>query len=93
MAKYLHDDDDALPECLRFGARLRERRLALRLSQGELFELTGITASYISFIERGKGNPTLEMMVKLSNAVGSTVAEMVCDPSEDIETIPAPDTD
>lgn len=63
-------DDMGQPAAKLFGARLKERRRALKLTQGHLFEKTGITAAYISTIEQGRANPTLDMMIKLSEAVG-----------------------
>jgi transcriptional regulator with XRE-family HTH domain len=77
MPKYLQLEELAQPAAQMFGQRLKERRLALGLTQSQLFEQTGITAAYISFIERGKANPTLDMMVKLSEAVGSQAWDMI----------------
>jgi transcriptional regulator with XRE-family HTH domain len=67
--------------CAAFGKRLKERRLSLGYTQAQLFEQTGITAAYISFIERGRANPTLDMMVKLAEAVGAEAWDMIrpCD--------------
>lgn len=77
MAKYLNKEETAQPSAILFGARLKEKRLALGLTQAELYEQTGITASYISVIERGEANPTLEMVEKLSDAVNSTAWDMI----------------
>ena len=77
MPKYLHLEDVVQPAALLFGQRLKERRQLLGLSQGQLFEQTGITAAYISFIERGRANPTLDMMVKLADAVDLKVWDMI----------------
>lgn len=77
MPKYLEAEDLVQPAARLFGERLKERRQKLGLTQGHLFEQTGITASYISFIERGRGNPTLDMMVKLAEAVGLEAWDMI----------------
>ena len=77
MGKYVELDDCALPAAKLFGERLKERRQSLGLSQAQLFEQTGITASYISVIERGRANPTLDMMVKLAEAVGGEAWAMI----------------
>jgi transcriptional regulator with XRE-family HTH domain len=77
MPKYLELDEVAQPAAIVFGERLKERRKALGLTQAQLFEQTGITTAYISFIERGRGNPTLDMMVKLADAVELEVWDMI----------------
>ncbi|QCI95582.1 helix-turn-helix transcriptional regulator (plasmid) [Novosphingobium sp. EMRT-2] len=77
MAIYLHLDDMAHPLSKLFGKRLRERRQALKMSQAMLHEQTGVTASYISFIENGKANPTLDVMAQLADAIGWNVSEML----------------
>ncbi|MBN9949125.1 helix-turn-helix transcriptional regulator, partial [Listeria monocytogenes] len=34
---------------------------------------------YLSFIENGRANPTLDMMVKLSEAVDTNLCKMLCE--------------
>ncbi len=77
MPKYLQLEELVQPAARRFGERLKAQRVALGLTQAQLFEQTGITAAYISFIERGRGNPTLDMMVKLAEAVGLNPWDMI----------------
>lgn len=77
MGRYVELEEYAQPAARLFGDRLKEKRQALGLTQAQLFEQTGITASYVSAIERGRGNPTLDMMVKLAEAVGSEAWEMI----------------
>lgn len=77
MPKSLHLEEIAQPAAVLFGTRLKERRKALGLSQMQLFEQTQIAPGYLSQIERGLANPTLDMMVKLSNAVGLDVWDML----------------
>lgn len=77
MVKFLRLDDVVQPEAVRFGARLKERRQELGLTQPQLSDQTGITAAYISTIENGKANPTLDMMVKLAKVVGLEVWDMI----------------
>lgn len=81
MPKYLQLEEVGTPAAQLFGTRLKERRLSLGYTQAQLFEQTGITAAYISFIERGRANPTLDMMVKLAEAVGAEAWDMIrpCD--------------
>jgi len=43
-----------------FGQVVRKRRLELDISQAELGERCGVSQEYLSGIERGKRNPTLQ---------------------------------
>lgn len=49
------------------GKRLQERRKKLRITQAELASLLGITRVYIGYIEQGRENPSLRLLVSLSN--------------------------
>jgi DNA-binding XRE family transcriptional regulator len=51
------------------GEILTIRRAELHLSQARLAELTGISQADISRIERGKGNPTLNTIRKILDAL------------------------
>ena len=46
------------------------RRKAARLSQKDLAALTGIAPSNISRFESGSYNPSLDMMVRIADAMG-----------------------
>ncbi|MBB3588940.1 helix-turn-helix domain-containing protein [Sphingomonas sp. BK481] len=74
MVKFVDLEDIPHPRAVLFGARLKESRKALKLTQTQLVGRTGITPGYLSEIENGRANPTLEMMVKLSDAVGVDVS-------------------
>jgi hypothetical protein len=52
-----------------FGKRLREQRKLLGLTQRDLMDRTGVASAYISQIENGRGNPTLDLVLKLAEAV------------------------
>ena len=60
------------------GARIREIRKRQGLSQEMLAERAGISAQYISNIERGRENPTLDLMLRLSGALKVSLGE-ICD--------------
>lgn len=77
MPRYLQLEESGQPVAQRFGERLKKRRQALGLTQAQLFEQTGITAAYISFIERGRANPTLDMVVRLAEAVSAEAWVMI----------------
>lgn len=84
MAKFLRLDDVVQPAAILFGARLKKRREELGLTQAQLFEQTGITTAYISQIERAQANPTLDMMVKLAQAVGLEAWDMIRPENENL---------
>jgi len=53
---------------------LRKKR---GLSQGNLFELTGIKESYISKLENGHIKPKVKTIAKLAEAFGISVSEFL----------------
>ncbi len=65
------------PTAQLFGERLKQLRSSRRMTQAQISEATGITPAYVSLVERGRANPTLDMMVKLADAVGSKVWDMI----------------
>jgi len=60
------------------GKRIGEIRKREGLSQEKLAERVGISAQYVSNIERGKENPTLDLLLGLADALKVSLAEM-CD--------------
>jgi transcriptional regulator with XRE-family HTH domain len=60
----------------RFGKAIRRRRRELDLSQEELAERAELHRTYISNIERGELNPSLETMEKLVKALDITVSDL-----------------
>jgi transcriptional regulator with XRE-family HTH domain len=56
---------------IHFGPAVRRHRDLLRLSQEELAARAGIDRTYISGVERGVRNPTLEVMQRIATALGS----------------------
>lgn len=60
-----------------FGRNFRETRVAAKMSQAEVERLTGIPQHYISTMERGRENPTLETMTRLATALGKEVADLL----------------
>lgn len=59
------------------GARIRRLRGEARLSQSELSELAGLTRPYLSAVEKGSRNITLEVALKLAGALGVPVSELL----------------
>jgi transcriptional regulator with XRE-family HTH domain len=52
-----------------FGSRIKSLRAYSGLNQEALAERMDISQNYISSLERGKGNPTFDMIVKLAQAL------------------------
>ena len=55
------------------GKRIRDERLLLRWTLEKLAELTDKSINFIGQIERGEGKPSLETLVDIANALGTTV--------------------
>lgn len=60
-----------------FGRRLRERRLALGLSQMRVAELANLHFTYVSSVERGERNLSLENILRLAAAVETDPCDLV----------------
>lgn len=57
----------------RVGERLKSLRTEKKISMRELAEKTGMNISNISRIENGKISPTLDVLDKLAQALGTTI--------------------
>lgn len=49
---------------------LKDRREALKVTQEHLAELSGVGLRTLKSIESGKGNPTIETLIKLADVLG-----------------------
>jgi transcriptional regulator with XRE-family HTH domain len=61
---------------VRFGACVRRLRLDLGLSQVEFGEKCGFYQTYLSRVERGQANPTLNAIEVIATALGLTVFQL-----------------
>jgi transcriptional regulator with XRE-family HTH domain len=61
----------------RFGKCVRALRTEAGLSQFEFGEKCGFYQTYLSRVENGHANPTLNAMEVIANALGLTVFELV----------------
>ena len=59
------------------GKRIQEVRKQQEMTQAELAALTDMSDSYISYIETAKTQASLESLVRISNALGITVDELL----------------
>lgn len=61
------------------GKRIRDERLMLRLTIEQLAEKVDKSTNYIGQIERNDGKPSLETIVDIANALGTTVDALLQD--------------
>ena len=58
------------------GSRIKDIRNKKGLTQEQLSESAGINPKYLSSIERGKENPTLKILLKLSQSLNVNLDEI-----------------
>jgi CheY-like chemotaxis protein len=61
---------------LLFGTAIRNQRAELRLSQEELADRAGLHRTYVSDVERGARNPSLETIRRLAQALERSVSTL-----------------
>jgi transcriptional regulator with XRE-family HTH domain len=52
------------------GNTIKQRRKELRLLQSDLAEMAGVSVNTLYKIERGQGNPSLDVLEKLADIIG-----------------------
>jgi len=62
-----------------FGKRLRELREAKGMSQESLAHEAGLDRTYVSSVERGKRNISLENIERLAKALGIKIKDLFGD--------------
>jgi transcriptional regulator with XRE-family HTH domain len=60
----------------RFGKRVRERRVAIGLSQEKFAAKCGLDRTYISGIERGQRNVSLRNIQTIAKALDTSISEL-----------------
>ena len=58
------------------GVRVRELREALTLSQEAFAHKAGLDRTYVSGVERGRRNPTLDVLSRLADALEVEVRDL-----------------
>jgi transcriptional regulator with XRE-family HTH domain len=58
---------------------IRRARDAAALTQEQLAERSSLTATYISLLERGKRNPTVNALDAIARALGSSASALVAE--------------
>lgn len=61
---------------IKFGQKIRQERLKLRLSQEEFANIVGVHRTYIGMIERAEKNITLENIEKIAKALKLNIKEL-----------------
>lgn len=61
----------------RFAKNMKKIREANGMSQGDIFRATDIDRAYISNLEAGKQNPTLETIEKVAKALGVSTDKLL----------------
>jgi DNA-binding XRE family transcriptional regulator len=77
MTETIYLDDSLSPTVRLFGKRMKQRRRELQLTQVQIFERTGVASTYLSMIENGRANPTIDTIEKLAKSVGLEVWAML----------------
>jgi y4mF family transcriptional regulator len=54
----------------RIGQAIRDRRKELGITQPHLAEVAGVSTNTLYKLEKGQGNPTLEVLTKLADVLG-----------------------
>ena len=67
------------PDYKLIGMRIREHRLALKLTQETLAERAYIGTQHMNKIEKGHTKPSLPCVIALANALGTTVDNLLMD--------------
>ncbi|MDI1437104.1 helix-turn-helix domain-containing protein [Polyangium sorediatum] len=60
-----------------FGQVVREVRIEVGISQEELADRAQLHRTYVSLLERGKRNPSLNVVQALAKALGTTMTRLV----------------
>lgn len=59
------------------GNRIREARLARGLTLQGIAELSGVSPSMLSLVERGRASPSIGSLIVIANALGVTMSELL----------------
>jgi transcriptional regulator with XRE-family HTH domain len=60
-----------------FGKRVRELRVEKKLSQEELADLADLHFTYVSSVERGERNISIENIARLAKALGCQLKDLM----------------
>jgi transcriptional regulator with XRE-family HTH domain len=67
-----------MPDSLeKLGCRVRHFRTEKRLSQEKVAELSGISAKYMSDLERGKANVSIQILERVAANLGTSTIDLL----------------
>lgn len=66
-----------MSDSTKLGKNLKKLREAKNMSQGDVMRTMGCSRSYISNLENGKTNPTLETISRLAKVFGVKTEELL----------------
>lgn len=61
----------------KLGANIKKIRARKRISQGDIYRKIGMDRSYLSGIENGKKNITIEILEKIADALGVPARDLL----------------
>ena len=64
------------------GRQIKDRRKLLKITQGQLADLSGVSINTLTKIERGEGNPTLDKLNAVLDTLGLVLTARVKTPDE-----------
>lgn len=70
---------------IKLGDTIRQRRELLGLLQPGLASLSGVSTRTIQLVEQGKGNPSLETLIRLVDPLGLKLELILKESSQKIE--------
>lgn len=65
------------PVVQRFAGRLRDRRLALGLTQADVARRAEVTVNYVGRLEAAGAAPGIDLLARLASALGTTAADLL----------------
>ena len=66
-------------DCKEMGSRIKKARLSQKITQEQLAELLDISVSYVSLIERGSRNATVETLLAIADVLHVSVTSLLQD--------------
>jgi transcriptional regulator with XRE-family HTH domain len=63
--------------CSEVARILRHERELRSLSMNQVAERAGLSQQMVSYVERGMRNPTLETLLRITNAIGINLAKVI----------------
>ena len=76
----VHAEESQLDNQIRVGAKVRALRRELNMTLQEVGAKSGLSAGFISLVERDLSYPSLTTLMKIANAIQTTVQNLVIIP-------------